>query len=322
MDRSGRRPHALDRGRTARPTGVAFTTPIRPDEDLARARAAASGRARRRARGSGRSACTRRPRASATPGTTRCDYRFRASTRFREYFDAETLAPAPDPAGPIDPARPVDDGKSVVGPDVVGQRAELGSARPRRSCTRSLPLFRWDEGTEPEQPVAVRRRRRAGVRIYLERPWFSSGEGELLGVLLAPGGDDTWRPCPTAGPVSQWGGDPVWVERAGRAAAPSLVQLDNLLHTAGLDDRPSDAGPLRPPPPHCRWPPYPEQPQVTVLGYGPQYNEERELWYVDVAIDPGTHVLAVRPPGRRPLPARQRRPAATCRRRCAATSCS
>jgi hypothetical protein len=31
----------------------------------------------------------------------------------------------------------------------------------------------------------------------------------------------------------------------------------------------------------------PEQPTVTVLGYTPQYNPERRLWYVDVALDPG-----------------------------------
>ena len=31
----------------------------------------------------------------------------------------------------------------------------------------------------------------------------------------------------------------------------------------------------------------PEQPQVIVVGYPPQYNRERKLWYVDVALDPG-----------------------------------
>ena len=32
----------------------------------------------------------------------------------------------------------------------------------------------------------------------------------------------------------------------------------------------------------------PGAPPVTVLGYRPQYNQERRLWYVDVAIDPGS----------------------------------
>src|SRR4029453_8575130 len=43
-------------------------------------------------------------------------YRFRAATRFREYFDLETLAP-PVPATPPGPRDPVDDGQSVVGPE-------------------------------------------------------------------------------------------------------------------------------------------------------------------------------------------------------------
>ena len=88
-----------------------------------------------------------------------------------------------------------------------------------------VPLFLWDEATEPEQPMAVRRRRRAGVRIYLERPVVLVRRGELLGVLLAPGGVDnddmTW--------VSQWGGDPVWVG-APVARRAMFLELPDLLH--------------------------------------------------------------------------------------------
>jgi hypothetical protein len=207
-------------------------------------------------------------------------YRFRASTRFREYFDAATLAPVPaDPDAPPDPDRPEDDGRSVVGP--VHVLDVPSSARPAAPVVHSVvPLFLWDEATEPEQPMAVRRRRRAGVRIYLERPWYSSGAGELLGVLLAVGGVDnddmTW--------VSQWGGDPVWVG-APVARRAMFLELPDVLHATGLDDRPGDAiavttpvqRPLRA---------LPGSPDVTVLGYRPQYNEERQLWYADVAIDP------------------------------------
>ena len=127
------------------------------------------------------------------------NYRFRASTRFREYFDPETLAPPP-----ALPGKPVDDGQSVVGPEVT--LSVPSSARPAAPVVHSvLPLFRWEAGTEPEQPVATRRKRRAGVRIYLERPWYSSGENELLGVLLAPAGNDSKA---LRHPVSQWGAIP------------------------------------------------------------------------------------------------------------------
>ena len=105
----------------------------------------------------------------------RVDYRFRASTRFREYFRPELLA-----AG----GNSLDDGQSVIGP--VVQISVPSSARPAAPIVHSvIPLFRWSDATEPEQPMSRRHGRRAGVRIYLERPWFSSGNGELLGVLLA-----------------------------------------------------------------------------------------------------------------------------------------
>ena len=206
-------------------------------------------------------------------------YRFRAQTRYREYFDAEALAaPAVDP--PIDPDAPVDDGQSVIGPDVVV--SVPSSHRPAAPIVHSvIPLFRWDGGGEPEQPLGVRRRRLAGVRIYLERGWYSSGAGELLGLLIAPGGVD-----PGDVPyVSQWGRDPLWIS-APVTRRTMALELEDLLKASGLDDRPGDALPIGAP---KTFPltSLPDQPTVAVLGYEPVFNHERQLWYVDVAIRPG-----------------------------------
>jgi hypothetical protein len=64
-----------------------------------------------------------------------------------------------------------------------------------------------------------------------------------------------------------------------------FLELDSLMRTLGLDDRPGDAmpvaGPVNLPLPGTDF-------RVTVLGYLPQYNAERQLWYVDVAIEPGS----------------------------------
>ncbi len=254
--------------------GVAFTTVIRPEEDLA-------------VLGGGNQDLvvpvpgvgpvwihSARHQLGDTKHRT-IRYRFRAATRFREYFDPAVLAPPPNQ----DPDLPKDDGQSVVGPEVVV--SVPSSANPAAPIVHSvLPLFRWDAGTEPEQPVGLRRRRRAGVRIYLERPWFSSGEGELLGVVLAPGGNDAAYDKV----VSQWGADPVWLG-APVARRGMFLELDNLLRATGLDDRPGDALPVVPPAVH-ELPGLGGRP-VTVLGYRPQYNLKRRMWYVDVAIDPG-----------------------------------
>ena len=101
--------------------------------------------------------------------------------------------------------------------------------------------------------------------------------------------------------------------------AMSLLQLDNLLHSAGLDDR---GLPGRPVTPAAQLPlgTLPGLPIVTVVGYDRQYNAARELWYVDIAFDPGEHFwpflrLAVC----RYQPKASR--AAIYRRRCAVTSC-
>jgi hypothetical protein len=65
------------------------------------------------------------------------------------------------------------------------------------------------------------------------------------------------------------------------------LQLDNLLRLSGLDDRPEPGRPVT----SLQMLPLaslPERPTVGVVGYKPQYNAERKLWYVDVALDPGS----------------------------------
>jgi hypothetical protein len=209
-------------------------------------------------------------------------YRFRASTRFREFFAPALIQP---PAA----GDPLDDGQSAVGPILA--IAVPSSARPAPPIVHSvIPLFRWSDTAEPEQPLARRRVRGTGVRIYLERPWYSSGNGELLGVLLAPGGNDAFGPPAEDGSgfpfVSKWGADPIWLAAPVNNRPMQPLQLDSLLHAAGLDDRSLPARPVTAP---TQYPlgMLPGNPVVTVLGYKPVYNTTRKLWFVDVAINAG-----------------------------------
>ena len=104
----------------------------------------------------------------------RITYSMRATTRYREYFDPRVL-PTPDDV-------------SIVGPSV--EIDVPSTARPAKGDVRdALPLFRWSEETEPDQPFALRRTRGCGIRLYLERPWYSSGDDELVGVIVAAGSD-------------------------------------------------------------------------------------------------------------------------------------
>jgi hypothetical protein len=62
------------------------------------------------------------------------------------------------------------------------------SAAPPVPVVHSVvPTFGWSPGTAG--PLTSNRYGR-GLRLYFERPWFASGDGELLGVIVAPSAQD------------------------------------------------------------------------------------------------------------------------------------
>ncbi|MBL9006338.1 MAG: hypothetical protein JNJ46_18935 [Myxococcales bacterium] len=191
----------------------------------------------------------------------RIRYTFRGTTRFKEYFAPDVYA--------NDTPYVDSEAKEVSVP------ASTPPATPE--VLQVMPLFRWEEGPEPDQPFAFRRTRRAGLRLYLARPWFSSGNDEKLAVLLAPPAGAE------AGSVSEWGADPAWKQR-GPAKRAMAAELDSFLHAIGADDRQVPAGPCAAPRvvTNERFPK-----GVYVLPYSPEYNPDRELWMVDIGIRPG-----------------------------------
>ncbi len=191
------------------------------------------------------------------------DYRLRATTRFREYFDPRLLTELDD--------------YSVAGP--ARTTNVRSSARPAKPAVRDLiPLLRWHQESAEDQPFALSRTRRGGVRIYLGRPWYTTGNGELLAVVLARG-----RTVAGA-EVSQWGADPAFVQD-GPDKRGDLPLVD-LFHARGLDDRPEAARPVGVEAVDTLVD-LPGRPNVTLLGYQPEFSEDRGLWFVDVALDPG-----------------------------------
>jgi hypothetical protein len=61
------------------------------------------------------------------------------------------------------------------------------------------------------------------------------------------------------------------------------------MHVSGLDDRPEAARPVTQPA-TLAYEGVEGAPLVTVLGYRPEYNADRGLWYVDIAVDPGDRI--------------------------------
>jgi hypothetical protein len=80
----------------------------------------------------------------------------------------------------------------------------LSSAQPDApKVIYVIPTFKWESAPQG------RRRLGGGLRVYLDRPWFSSGDGEQLAVVLYP--DATADLPDYAVPVvTQWGLDPLW----------------------------------------------------------------------------------------------------------------
>ena len=100
----------------------------------------------------------------------RVTYQPTAATRFREYFD---------------PALPVAEGTSPGAPLVVDV---LSSALPAKPVVlQVLPIMTHDQSADAVG-ATISTRRGVGLRVWLGRPWWSSGAGELLAVVCDRGG--------------------------------------------------------------------------------------------------------------------------------------
>lgn len=158
---------------------------------------------------------------------------------------------------------------------------ELGFSRESRSLEVSipassrplapeiayvLPTFGWQRQTD----TAIKRSVRfgGGLRVYLKRPWFSSGEGERLGVVLWHGGQldqatrDRYKSC-----FTQWGMDPIW-QTASLFDAPRTWHFPDReveAHAASLEETPGL--------------------DVDVAGYPVAFDADRQLWYADLTLD-------------------------------------
>jgi hypothetical protein len=108
-------------------------------------------------------------------------------------------------------------------------------------------------------------RQGGGLRLYMERPWFSSGAGELLGVLLRPA---TVPPTSADADTlkrytSEWGMDPLW-----QAAEVSPLALGDFANAAQTGQNLSLAEIANP--------------AVDVASFVPSYDSGRGLWFADI----------------------------------------
>ena len=203
------------------------------------------------------------------------EYRLRATSRFTEYFT---------PSITNDIANITRESTQPSAYDV------LSTARPiAPKLLYMLPLFEWaervNEGIHPlsESPVIpttstsearswtslTRERKGNSFRIYIERPWFSSGAGEQLGIVLWTASRNTTN---VENYVSQRGQDPIWKHDSDLWGSPyaNRLTVNDFLGATKIVENVKLA----------------EDPQysVTVLGFTPEYDRTRGLWYCDIVL--------------------------------------
>jgi hypothetical protein len=80
----------------------------------------------------------------------------------------------------------------------------LNSAQPEApKILYVIPTFKWETSPQGHRRVG------GGLRVYLDRPWYSSGDGEQLAVVLYPDAKAN-LPEKAKAFVTQWGLDPLW----------------------------------------------------------------------------------------------------------------
>jgi hypothetical protein len=177
-------------------------------------------------------------------------YKVTATTRYREYFA---------PSVTIDPANVTNDSPGVL-------RIIRSSARPPvPKVLYTVPNFRWSES----RSTSIVSERKGGLRVYVDRGWFASGNDERLAVILQPKGTAVTRPEL----VSVWGNDPV---RFAPSDLPALDEDAFVIEPSERDgftvmkdvEMAEGFG------------------KVTVVTFKPKFHKERKVWYFDIALDP------------------------------------
>jgi hypothetical protein len=187
-----------------------------------------------------------------------------ATSRYREYFPQVQ-------DNPLEPGTTVDrDFTRQSQPVVVDVPASARPAAPEIAYV--VPTFGWQRQTQTNVKRSVRFG--GGLRVYLERPWFSSGEGELLGVALYEGSDreitdravrDRWKSF-----ITQWGNDPIWETAQLSGQVPRATDFPDSFAQESSLRLEEDPGK-----------------RVGVVGYPVTFDAERKQWFCDLTINTG-----------------------------------
>ncbi|MDI6849316.1 MAG: hypothetical protein QME69_05935 [Candidatus Saccharicenans sp.] len=223
----------------------------------------------------------------------RVNYRLVTTTRYMEQFPSNEL---PEETGYTRSSQPVEVKVLNTAPPAMPKIAYV------------VPSFKWERSQKGAQ---ITSHRKSALRVYLERPWYSTGEGELLAVILPPGMTVTPKRAAaaavsrTAAPqvsrvtqpqiqkkpvtpalqvsvppvaekykpyVTMWGADPIW--RSGPVAPPEYPLPGAFPSAVEI------MGEL----PLLEMP---DEKRFIAVGHQVEYDQERQLWFCDLELDSG-----------------------------------
>lgn len=199
-----------------------------------------------------------------------------ATTAFREYFEQTT------PASEFVRPTPAEQNTKAAAPSQATCIIK-STARPAApKVLYAVPTFNWKE--ETLKTARVRTREGLGLRVYLGRPWHTSGFGEMLAVVLArPGAAVGEAGLPL---VSQCGADPIHEQPEN----PTKEKKgDDTFLRAGdfpaADEKPTGLGLAELPDKDVGGEPQPGM-KVDAAAFKVHFDPARELWYADLTFDP------------------------------------
>lgn len=202
-------------------------------------------------------------------------YQPRATTRFHEYHppalhQQPTLLSRMGEVGNNLPfSEPTTPGAAVLPVNASTFRGVVipASVRPTAPVvSHCVPSFEWSRGGSNLQRWSLRQGN--ALRVFLERPWFSSGDGELLGVLVKHNVDFEQLAQEKTVRYTEWGADPLW-EANSPAVQATLSAFPESVCTSPVPVSLPDGG------------------QAHVAGHRVSWDETRKKWRCDIVLNVG-----------------------------------
>jgi hypothetical protein len=162
---------------------------------------------------------------------------------------------------------------SLAGDDPVEINVPSTAAPLAPKVLYAIPTFARSE-QRPTPLSVIRKRDGNGLRIWLERPWFTSGLGEKLAVVVSP------TPGSTSASVSRWGLDAAILNAEPTAPAGPFGTSDFLAAAA----------------PRVRWPGDATRPAAaTLVLHDVTYDPISDRYWCDILLNPASLANAYRP---------------------------